>query len=229
MVRKNASAVSAGREESGFPTRLPLSRHPPRHIVPTKLSRTFRVWDKLQKIARKKLTRGSKMGETRRRSRRESGREEVPGQGRERVTGNGNDMQEEKRLRDSLGYRKDARVKRACILLVPTCLGAPWFSVVMAVYSELGLRASPFSEGLRRCRGCAILSPTFFCQKGVRRDGIYLRGRARRFLCSAVRTYACTHTCARHNGDSTSSHGLLNKPRKSRDVSPARHDNAPPS
>lgn len=29
----------------------------------------------------------------------------MPGQGRERVTGNGNDMREEKRLRDSLGYR----------------------------------------------------------------------------------------------------------------------------
>lgn len=134
--------------------------------------------------------------------------------------------------------RSCERVKRVCILLVPTCLGAPRLPLVFGryggIYSELGLRASPFSEGLRRCRDCAILSPTFFCQKGVRRDGIYLRGRARRFLCSprcraCTRVYACTHTCVPHNGDSTSSHGLLNKLRKSRDVSPARHDNAPPS
>lgn len=95
---------------------------------------------------------------------------------------------------------------------------------------QRGLRASPFSEGLRAGAGVArFYLRHSSAKKGgpPRRDSTYV---ARRGFCvflgavhARVRVRTCaTHTCVVHNGDSTSSHGLLNKPRKSRDVSPAR-------
>lgn len=100
---------------------------------------------------------------------------------------------------------------------------------------QRGLRASPFSEGLRAGAGVARFYLRHSSAKmggGGGRESAATRSTyvARRGFCvplgavhARVRVRVCaTHTCVAHNGDSTSSHGLLNKPRKSRDVSPAR-------
>lgn len=84
---------------------------------------------------------------------------------------------------------------------------SPWLSVVYSGTEQRRVHWHSFasvqwglcttlSEGLRRCRGCAILSSAFFCQRGLRRDlPTYVAARFLCFLRDHIRTYARTYIC----------------------------------
>lgn len=82
------------------------------------------------------------------------------------------------------------------VLVHRDCPWSLWRRAIY-IYSELGLRASPFSEGLRRCRGRAIFISDILLPKRdpPRRGDIYLPWQgAAVFVFSSV---PCVHAYAR--------------------------------